>query len=74
MYYASNAYDSARMGTSALMMAYLWSTTDGNANWTVSGRQGHLQGMKPGSGKLNRELFLLFFLSKVYSTIAHSWL
>ena len=32
MYYASNAYISAKAGTSALMKAYLWSTSGGKAN------------------------------------------
>ena len=34
------------------MKAYLWSTSDGKANWTVNGRLRHRQGMKPESGKI----------------------
>ena len=34
------------------MKAYLWSTNDGNAIWTVNGRQRPRQGMKPVSGKI----------------------
>ena len=41
-----------KMWTSALMKAYLWTTTDGNAYWTINGRQRHRQGMNPPSGKI----------------------
>ena len=39
MYYTSNAYISAKLWSSALMKPYLWSANDGNASWTVNGRQ-----------------------------------
>ena len=41
------------------MKAYLWSTNDGNAVWTVNGRQGPRQGKKPANGKIAN--FLLLF-------------
>ena len=47
MYYVSNACIFVKMGTSALMKAYVWSTNSGNASWTVN--QGHRQGMKPAN-------------------------
>ena len=34
------------------MRVYLWSTNDGNASWTVNGRQGPQQGTKPVRGKI----------------------
>ena len=46
-------YISTKTRSSALMKAYLWSTNDGNASWTVNGRQGLRQGMKPASGKIS---------------------
>ena len=39
------------------MKAYLWSTNNGNASWTVNGRQGTQQGEWQ-----NHELFLFLFL------------
>ena len=39
-------HNSAKMWTPALtcMKAYLWSTNNGNARWTINGHQGHRQG------------------------------
>ena len=31
----------AKIWTSALMMAYFWSTDDGETSWTIKGCQGH---------------------------------
>ena len=47
------------------MKAYLWSTNNGNASWTVYGGQGTRQGTKPASGK-----FANFFPS--YSSYYYS--
>ena len=38
--------------SSALLKAYLLSTNNGNATWTVNGHQGPRQGTKPVSGKI----------------------
>ena len=47
------------------MKAYLWSTNDGNATWTVNGRQGPQQGAKPASGKtMNFFLLMIIILVK----------
>ena len=50
------------------MKAYLWSTNDGNASWTVSGCQGHRQGTKPASGKIANfsSSFLILILVKTF--------
>ena len=59
------------------MNAYLWSTYDGNASWTVNGRQGHRQGTKPASGKIancSYSYSYSYSRKKVCSAIAHSWL
>ena len=52
VYYASFSYISAKTHISALMNAYLWSTNNGNAIWTINGRQGPQQGTKHTSGKI----------------------
>ena len=52
IYYASVAYISAKTCSSRLMKAYLWSTNDGSASWTVDGCQGRRQGTKSASGKI----------------------
>ena len=54
------------------MKAYLWSTNDGNASWTVNGRQGLRQGTKLASGKL--QIVLTYSCKNIYSATAHSWL
>ena len=46
------------------MKAYLWSTSDGNASWTVNGRQGPRQGTKPASGKIAN--FSYYYYSYYY--------
>ena len=33
-------------------IAYLWSTNNGQASWTINKRQRHWQGMKTASGKI----------------------
>ena len=57
------------------MKAYRWSTNDGNAHWTVDGRQGPRQGTKLTSGKIAIVLIiiLIILVKKLYSTTAHSW-
>ena len=40
IYYASFTYISAETCSSVRMKAYLWSTNDGNASWSVNGSQG----------------------------------
>ena len=52
IYYASIVYICTKMWSSPLMEAYLWFASDGNASWTINGRQGTQQGMKPASGKI----------------------
>ena len=53
IYYASIDYISRKTRSSSLMKAYLWSTNDANASWTVNGRQWPpQQGTKPASGKV----------------------
>ena len=52
MYYASKAYISAKTWTSALMKAYLSSTTNDKAWWIVTRYQKWWQGTKPASGKI----------------------
>ena len=59
MYYASNAYFSAKTRSSALIKVYLWYINEGNASWTVNKRQGHRQGKKLASGKLQIDLIIL---------------
>ena len=55
------------------MKAYLWSTNDGNASWTVNGRQEPRQGTKPASGKIaNCSSYYFYSRKNVYSTTAHS--
>ena len=47
------------------MNAYLWSTNNGNASWTLNGRQGPRQGKKPASGKIaNFFITIIFILVK----------
>ena len=60
------------MRSSVLKKAYLWSTNDGNASWTVNGRHRPRQGMKPASGKISNCSY--YSRKIVYSTIAHSWM
>ena len=75
IYYASIGYISAKTRSSALKKAYLWSTNDGNASWTVNGRQGPWQGTKPASGKIAICSYSYSYSRKeVCSTTAHSWL
>ena len=69
IYYASIAYISAKMRSSALMKAYLWSTNDGNASWTVDGHQGPWQGTKPASGKIANFSYYSYS-RKIHSTTA----
>ena len=54
LYYASNAYISAKTGTTALMKAYIWSTRCDKANLKFSSnwRQRHWQSTKPESSKI----------------------
>ena len=54
------------MPSSVLMKAYLWSTNDDDASWTVNGRQRRQQGMKPGSGKIANCLIILLVLVKTF--------
>ena len=65
MYYASicNACISAKTWSSALMKAHLWSTNDGNTSWTINGRQGHCQDIKPASGKIAKCFYSYSFYS-----------
>ena len=61
------------------MKAYLWSTNDGNASWTVNGRQGPRQGTKPASGGIancSSYSSSSYYSSRknVYFTTAHSWM
>ena len=75
IYYASIAYISATTRRSALMNAYLWSTNDGNASWTVNRHQGPRQGMKPASGKIaNYCSFSSYSRKIVYFSTAHAWM
>ena len=61
------------MQSSALMKTSLWSTNDGNANWTVTGRQGPRQGTKPASGKIVNCSYHSYYSRKIlYSMTAHS--
>ena len=56
------------------MKAYLWPNNDGNASWTVNGRQGPQQGTKPASGKTANCSYYSYSHKIVYSTTAHSWM
>ena len=58
------------------MKVYLLSTNDGNAGWTVNGRQGPRHGTKPASGKIMNcsYYFYSYSLKIVYSTTAPSWM
>ena len=58
------------------MKAYLWSTNDGKATWTINGRQRSRQGTKPASGKIANFSYSYSYYSRknVYSTTAHSWM
>ena len=60
------------------MKAYVWSTNDGIASWTVNGCQGHKQGTKLASGKIANCFYSYSSYSYsrkiVYSTTARSWL
>ena len=48
------------------MKAYLWSTNDVNASWTVNGPQGPRQGTKPVNGKIaNCSYSILIILVKI---------
>ena len=58
------------------MKAYLLSTNDGNATWTINGRQGPRQGTKLEIGKIvncSNSYYYSYYYSrkKVYSTTAH---
>ena len=49
------------------MKAYLWSTNDGNASWTVNRHQGHWQGTKPASSKfVNCSSYYFYILVKMF--------
>ena len=75
IYYASNAYISAKMETFTLMKVYLWTTTDSKTRQTFKGRQKHRQGTKPASGKIENFSYSYSYSGqKVHSTIAHWWL
>ena len=78
IYYVSIAYISVKTQSSALMEAYLWSTDNGNASWTVNGRQGPRQGTKPASGKIANcsysHSYYSYSRKNVCSTTAHSWM
>ena len=50
--YTSIAYISAKMWSSVLRKAYLWSTNDGSTSWTVNKRQAPRQGTKLESLKI----------------------
>ena len=67
---------SAKTQSSELMKAYLRSTNDGNASWTINGHQGHRQGTKPASSKIaNGSSYYSYYSCKnVYSTTANLWL
>ena len=52
MYYASVAYISAKVGSSSLMKACLWTVTDGKASWIVNRHQRYRQGAKPERDKI----------------------
>ena len=61
------------------MKAYLWSTNDGNASWTINGREGPWQGTKLTSGKIancSSSSYHYYSYSRkiVYSTTAHLWM
>ena len=57
------------------MKAYLWSTNEGNASWTVNGRQGSRQGTKPASGNITNCSSSYYYSCKnVYFMTAHSWM
>ena len=64
IYYAPIAFSSVKTPSSFLMKAYLWFTNDGNASWTINGRQGPRQGTKPASGEItNPPSFYYYFYS-----------
>ena len=72
MYYTSYALFSAKSCSSVLMKAYVWSTNDGNASWTVNVCQGPWQGTKPASGKSTKCSYYSYYACKKgYSTTAH---
>ena len=60
------------------MKAFLRSTTNGNASWTVNRRQGPRQGTKPASGKIvNRSssyYYSYYSCNKLCSMTAHTWM
>ena len=62
MYYASINYIFAKTWSSALLKAYLWSTNDNNASWTVNGHQGPRQGTKLARGKIANVIIILLLI------------
>ena len=48
------------------MKAYLWFANDGNASWTVNGRQGHWQGTKPVSSKIAKCFFIILLVQSLF--------